>query len=593
MFLAPLILANFSLRLTNKIVSIKHFFMQKTDLLVKQINDLIESGEIGTKEELAKVKLRLSEKIGLGRIPTNPDILAKIKNPSHKTKWLLSIKPLRTLSGVAPIAVMTKPWKCPHGVCIYCPGGIGSPFGDVPQSYTGHEPATMRGISNGYDSYLQTLNRITQYYAMAHNPEKIELIIMGGTFPAMPIEYQNNFVLNSFKALNDFSSWFLEPEFQFQKFNLYLEETKTSAEDWKLKMLGKRSVESSKQALVHEQKKNEVAKARIVTMCIETKPDWCMEPHINQMLDLGATRVELGVQTLDENVLKFTNRGHSIADTIEATRLLKDSGLKVTYHFMPGLPFTVKEKDVAMLRELFVNQDYRPDGLKIYPCMVMPGTALAKLYENGKYEPLSTEEAAEIIAEAKKYFPEYTRIHRVQRDIPAKFSLKGIDKNNLRQVVEKKCGEKGIKCRCIRCREFGLNSKRKVLEPKIELVERQYKASKGVEFFISFEDVANDLLIGFCRLRFPFKPFRSEFTSSTAVVRELHVFGAQVGIGKKNAESQQHKGFGQKLVKRAEQIAKENFGADKLLVISGVGVREYYRKKLGYESDGPYMAKKL
>ncbi|MEM4261725.1 MAG: tRNA uridine(34) 5-carboxymethylaminomethyl modification radical SAM/GNAT enzyme Elp3, partial [Candidatus Diapherotrites archaeon] len=490
--------------------------MQKVDLLVSEINRLIVEGKIKSKVELAKAKLRISEKLGLSEIPTNPDILAKLVNPSNEAKAILSIKPLRTLSGVAPIAIMTKPWRCPHGTCIYCPGGIGSPFGDVPQSYTGHEPATMRGVSNNFESYLQALNRITQYYATAHYPEKIELIIMGGTFPAMPVEYQYNFVLNAFKALNDFSEWFFEPNFNEAKFNEFLQGSKASSENWKSKMLRNRSNECSVEALQREHLRNEVAKTKIVTMCVETKPDWCKESHIDHMLELGTTRVELGVQTLDNNVLKFTNRGHTLYDTIEATRLLKDSGLKVTYHFMPGQPLSSKENDIRMLRELFENDDYKPDGLKIYPCMVMPGTALAKLYEKGKFEPLSTDEAAEIIAEAKRYFPEYTRIYRVQRDIPVKFSLSGVDKNNLRQIIEKKCVEKGIKCRCIRCREIGINRAKKIKEPKLDFVERHYTASRGSEVFISFEDVSNDLLIGFCRLRIPYKPFRKEFTDSTA-----------------------------------------------------------------------------
>ncbi len=567
--------------------------MEKSELLVRELSRLIEEGKVSSRDELARAKLRLSGELGLSKVPTNPDILAKIKNPSVKVLSLLSVKPLRTLSGVAPVAIMTRPWRCPHGVCIYCPGGLGSFFGDVPQSYTGHEPATMRGLKNDYSAYLQSFNRISQYYATGHNPEKVELIIMGGTFPAMPLGYQNNFVLNAFKAFNDFSDDFFDTGFNKSSFNSYFGRSKSGHGEQKKFLVERQSSESSDKALFREQERNETSAIRVVTMCIETKPDWCKEAHISQMLKLGATRVELGVQTLDEEVLRFTNRGHSLSDTVEATRLLKDSGLKVTYHFMPGQPFTSMENDISMLKELFDNESFRPDGLKIYPCMPMPGTALGRLYEVGKFVPLSTDEAAEIISEATSSFPEYTRVHRVQRDIPVKFALGGIDKNNLRQIVDKKCVEKGIKCRCIRCREVGINSAKKVKESNIELVERRYRASKGVEVFLSFEDSANDLLIGFCRLRMPFEPFRPEFTNSTAVIRELHVFGSQVGIGKKSLDSEQHKGFGVSLVRMAEQIAKESFGADKLLVISGVGAREYYKNKLGYVRDGIYMAKML
>ncbi len=509
------------------------------------------------------------------------------------------------------MAIMTRPFRCPHGTCVYCPGGIGSPFGDVPQSYTGHEPATMRGKSNNYDAYLQTMNRLAQYYSTGHDPEKIELIIMGGTFPATPIDYQKEFIAGAFRAANDFSEMFFAKTGKGQKFsrekfwvmnsrqkNLEKgahgnangkENTKKFAE----KVIP-RNPEKQLFSVEAEHLRNEKANVRIVTMCIETKPDWGKERHINGMLGLGATRVELGAQSLYDEVLKFTNRGHTVEDTVEATQLLKDSALKVTYHMMPGQPLSTKEKDIQMLRELFENPLFRPDGLKIYPCMVMPGTALAKQYAQGKFMPLGTEEAAEIIAEAKKFFPEYTRIHRVQRDIPTKFSLGGIDKNNLRQIIERKLAEKGLKCRCIRCRESGINSEKGIAPDysNTRLSEMNYDASRGKETFISFEDRTNDLLLGFCRLRMPYKPFREEFTEATACIRELHVFGAQVGIGKENAESAQHRGFGKKLVQRAEEIAAAQFGAEKMLVISGVGAREYYRK-LGYEMEGAYMAKNI
>ncbi len=344
-----------------------------------------------------------------------------------------------------------------------------------------------------------------------------------------------------------------------------------------------------------EHLRNEKAKIRIVTMCIETKPDWALEEQANSMLGLGTTRVELGAQSLYNDVLQFTNRGHTIEDTIDATRLLKDSGLKVTYHMMPGQPKSTTQKDIDMFKQLFENPDYRPDGLKIYPCMVMPGTALAALFEKGRFTPQTTEEAADTIAEAYKFFPEYTRVHRVQRDIPTKLALSGVDKNNLRQIVEQKIGEKGIKSREIREREAGISTGKgkEIRLENVELKEMHYEASKGEEVFLSFEDTQSDVLLGFCRLRNPFKPFRKEFTENTACIRELHIFGTQVNIGSRKEASQQHRGYGKKLVERAEEIAREKFGSDKMLVISGVGAREYYSKKLGYEKDGIYMAKKI
>ncbi len=552
------------------------------------ILDKIESGEINSKIKLNLAKLETGRKLGIRNMPSNPDILSHSNNPSKKTSILLSIKPLRTLSGVAPVAIMTKPIKCPHGTCLYCPGGPNSSFGSVPQSYTGNEPATMRAINNNYDAYRQTTNRISQYYATGHNPEKVELIIMGGTFPSFEDQYQNEFIAGAFGAINDFSEHFFDSKkFDSKKFN------KTFMKDGKCFSENTREIMKTKNnhSLKEEHAKNEKANIRIVTLCIETRPDWSKENEINKMLTLGATRVELGVQSIYNKVLDYVNRGHGVEETIEATRLLKDSGLKVTYHVMPGLPKSTKEMDIGMFKEIFENPDFRPDGLKIYPCMVMPGTGLEKLYNSKKFRPLETEEAAEIISEAGKYFPYYTRVHRIQRDIPTKFSMGGIDKNNLRQIAEKKMEEKGIILKDIRKRETGINKKINTeIEP--ELIIRKYEASKGQEFFISFEDKKNDLISGFCRLRKPYKPFRKEFTENTACIRELHVFGSALGIGK-HGESEQHKGLGMKLIKEAEKIALEELDCKKLLIISGVGAREYYSKKLNYSRDGVYMSKKL
>ncbi|HIH09315.1 MAG TPA: tRNA uridine(34) 5-carboxymethylaminomethyl modification radical SAM/GNAT enzyme Elp3 [Candidatus Diapherotrites archaeon] len=563
---------------------------EKTKEYCRQVLAEIRKGKIKGREGLEKLKLQAGKRLGIGRLPSNPDILMQAGKISPQAAKLLSIKPLRTLSGVAPVAIMARPQGCPHGKCIYCPGGPNSAFGDVPQSYTGHEPATMRGIANNFDPYLQAMNRISQFYATGHCPQKLELIIMGGTFPAMPQQYQEEFVAGAFAAANDFSQkFFRKEEFMQEKFGKYF-----SAENGPF--MPKKELQKRETGTVEkEHERNEKAKVRIVTLCIETKPDWSLEPHINGMLRLGATRVELGVQSLSDKVLGFANRGHTLKDTVEATRLLRDSGLKVTSHMMPGLPMSTKDSDIDMFRELFENPDYRPDALKIYPCMVMPGTALEKMYRAGKFSPQGTQEAAQIIAQAKRFFPEYMRVHRIQRDIPAKFSAGGIDKNNLRQIVEAECKKRGIRCRCIRCRESGISTLAGIETDysKVGLVEREYEASMGREVFISYEDLKNDTILGFCRLRMPYKPFRREFCANTACIRELHVFGPQLGIGEQSGKGEQHRGFGIRLVERAEEIAAGKFDAKKMLVISGVGAREYYRKKLRYERDGIYMGKKI
>jgi len=319
-------------------------------------------------------------------------------------------------------------------------------------------------------------------------------------------------------------------------------------------------------------------------LTLETRPDYAKLKHANEMLRLGCTRVELGVQTIYDKALKKIERGHSVEDSIESTRILKDLGLKINYHVMPGLPGITPKQDLEALKKLFTDMKFRPDMLKIYPCMVLKGTKLYKEWKKGKFKPITTDKAAKLIAEFKKYVPEYVRIMRVQRDIPTFMTEAGVDKTNLRQYVEKELKNKGIECRCIRCREIG-RQKQDVKDYEIRLIE--YDASWGKEFFISAEK--NDAIIGFCRLRFPLKQLRKEITRWSALIRELHVYGETTKIGKEGKT--QHRGIGKELLKTAEKIAKEN-NYRKIIVISGIGVRNYYRK-LGYKKEGVYMVKSL
>ena len=303
------------------------------------------------------------------------------------------------------------------------------------------------------------------------------------------------------------------------------------------------------------------------------------------MLKLGTTRVEVGAQSLYDEVLKITNRGHTVKDTIESTQLLKDSFLKVTYHMMPGLPLSNKQRDIEMFKELFANQDFRPDSLKIYPCLVMPGTGLYQLWKQGKFNPINLEEAADIITEAKKYIPEYVRIMRIQRDIPTKVTAAGVERTNLRQYVNDLLIKKGISCNCIRCRE---PRNKEIDFNKVKIHKNIYEASKGTEIFLSAE--SKNVLLGFCRLRIPYKPFRKEITQNSAGIRELHVYGTATALGERGIV--QHRGIGKDLLRYAEEIAKDNYDIKKMLVISGIGVREYY-SNLGYKKEDPYMIKLL
>ena len=431
--------------------------------------------------------------------------------------------------------------------------------------------------------------------------DKVELIIMGGTFIAQPKRYRDEFVAYSLKAMNDFSDRFYSRGssggFRFEEFKTFFGlpgnignlERIGSIRKALLKLKGKADLE-------REQKRNERSRIRCVAMCLETRPDYCKEEHIDEMLRLGATRVEMGVQSLDNTVLKKVERGHTVEDSIAATALLKDSLFKVGYHMMPGLPGVTAAKDLNGLKRLFSDESFRPDALKIYPCMVMPGTKLFEEYKKGRFKPLTTEKAAELIAEIKRYVPEYCRIMRVQRDIPTTATEAGVDRTNLRQYVDRLLKEKGIKCRCIRCRE---PKGRAVSIKNLRIKAIKYEASGGTEIFIAAEDPKKDILAGFCRLRIPLNQFRKELKGKTAGIRELHVYGEMAGIGEKElvgegsrAGKVQHKGIGKRLLAEAERLALHEFGRNKMVIISGIGVRGYYRK-LGYRREGPYMSKIL
>ena len=560
-----------------------------------EIIELIKNNK-PNKKQLAIEKVKLCRKYHLKKIPTDIEIMlhANIKDIPKIRKFLLT-KPTRTISGVAVCAIMTKPIACPHGKCIYCPGGPKSVFGSVPQSYTGKEPAARRAIRNKYNAYLQVMNRLEQYIVASHVPDKIELIIMGGTFPSFPKSYQEDFIKNAVQAMNDFSSLFIKNSaLNLIKFKGFFQlpgdiTNKKRTKDIHRKLLKIKN--NRKTTLEKEQLKNEKSGIRCVGLTIETRPDYGKLKQANEMLRLGCTRVELGIQTVYDKVLEKIERGHSVNDSIESTRILKDLGFKINYHVMPGLPGVTEKQDLAALKTLFKDENFKPDMLKIYPCMVMKGTKLFEDWKKGNFKPLTTKKAAELIAEFKKYVPEYCRIMRIQRDIPTFLTSSGIDRTNLRQYVEKICKEKNIKCRCIRCREARFSPIKNININNIKIKIVEYEASKGKEFFIAAEDEKNDVLFGYCRLRFPSQSLRKEITKDSALIREIHIDSIAIQIGKKSKESFQHRGIGKKLMKLAEEIAKNN-NKNKVVVISGIGAKQYFAK-LGYKHDGPYMSKML
>ena len=544
-----------------------------------------------SKQEISNLKTQLCRKYKID-IPTDIRILLSADAKDRKLLKHLITKPTRTISGVAVCAIMTKPIKCPHGKCAICPGGPGSIFGNMPQSYTGKEPAARRAIRNNFDPYLQVMNRLEQYIMTGHVPDKLELIIMGGTFPSFKKTYQDYFIKYALKAMNDFSKMFFRNDnLNLENFKKFFEMPGNFQDDARVKRIQNKLIKlKNKTTLEKEQKRNENSKIRCVGLTIETRPDFAKQKHANQMLRLGATRVELGVQTAYDNILEKIERGHTVKDSIDATKTLKNLGFKINYHMMIGLPGSGRKKDINSFKKIFSDQSFRPDMLKIYPCMVLKGTKLYELWKDKKYIPTTTEEAVGIITEIKRFVPLYVRIMRVQRDIPTYLTEAGVNKTNLRQYIEKELKEKKIKCNCIRCREIGHKlQKEKINLKNIKLKVLEYDASNGKEFFISYEDVKNNALIGFCRLRFPSQSLRKEITNKSALIRELHVFGSAISIGKKG--DIQHAGYGKKLLKKAEDISGKN-KKNKIVVISGIGVRNYYRK-LGYKKQGPYMVKYL
>lgn len=531
-------------------------------------------------DQTLKLRRKLCRKYHPRELPTIAQILLNAKPNQLKHLKHLITKPTRTISGVSVIAIMTKPIKCPHGKCIMCPGGPDSYFGNIPQSYTGNEPATMRAIRNKFDPYLQVFNRLEQYIVLDHFPDKVELIIMGGTFPSFKKSYQEEFVKYALKAMNDFGKLFFKNGIldfkKFKKFfelpcNINSEERTKRIQSKILKLKGKTTLEK-------EQKRNEKVLIRNVGTTLESRSDYAEQKHCNQMLKLGCTRLELGIQSIYNESLKKIKRGHTVEDSVKAMRTLKDLGFKINVHYMLGLPESSPKKDLEGLKTLFSDERFRPDMLKIYPCIILKGTKLYELYKKKKFKPITINQVIKILSEFKKQVPMYVRIMRIQRDIPVQVIEAGIKRTNLRQYIKQKC-------KCIRCREVGRF--KKYGKPSIKIIE--YKASQGKEFFISFED-KNNILFGFCRLRIPSQTLRKEITKDTAIIRELHVYGTATQIGKKGAI--QHKGLGKKLIKKAEEIAKKN-GMKKMLIISGIGVRTYYSSKLRYKKDGHYMSKLL
>jgi elongator complex protein 3 len=545
------------------------------------IKKLIGS-KIKNQAGLNKLKRKIAKQFKID-CPSNVTLLKiyhkllKNKNikPSKEIEVLLKTRPVRSLSGIVNISVLTKSYPCP-GKCIFCPTEKG-----LPKSYLSGEPAVERAKTLSFDPYLQVQKRIEMLKSQGHPTDKIELRIVGGTWSVYPKQYQTYFIKKCFQACNDFEKSKLK-----------------STPRTKTKFLAR----GQKLRDVH--KKNEKAKNRIVGLSIETRPDYITEKEIIRLRKLGVTLVEMGVQTVFDDILKKSQTDLTIKKIARATKLLKDAGFKVLYQVMPNLPGSNIEKDFKAFQIMFKDQRFKPDWLKIYPCVVSKKAKLFQLWKKNKYRPYSKKELINLLIKIKKNLPYWVRITRLFRDIPAQKIVAGCKASNLREIIHQEMKKQNLACHCIRCREVkkGYNP-----QEKEYLLREDYNASDGKEIFLSFENKKRTKLFSLLRLRVPSFHYssKSHFINAlkeAAIIREIQTFGLQVPItsdknnqGNKKDKSHisaQHKGLGKKLIKEAERITKKGFGFKRIAVISGVGARQYY-KKLGYKLENTYMIKRL
>ncbi len=461
---------------------------------------------------------------------------------------------VRTLSGIANITVLMKEFTCP-GKCIFCPTQPG-----MPKSYFSTQPAMLRAVRNEFDAYRQVKTRLNGLKAQGHDTTKIDVRTAGGTWSSYPVDYQEEFIKGIYLALNEGPGEFTDPDNVKQALN-----------------------EATLEELI---KVNETTDSRCVGLWVETRPDWVTEDEIRRLRRYGVTGIELGIQTTNDEVNEFNLRGHGLAESIKATQMCRDAGLKICHHIMPNLPKSDLESDLKTVRDLFNKDILCPDYIKVYPCIVTPFTELAEMIKKDPsvYTPYNDEELFQILIETKSLVPEYCRIIRILRDFPSDLVIKGTKTLNMRQILK----NKGITCRCVRCREIqGHEIGETVLKDQV------YQANQGEERFITVEDPAQDKLIAILRLRLTTKKTIFPELQGAALVRELHVYGQQKTLATRESQGSntQHKGFGKQLMAKAEATAKEA-GYKKIAVIAAVGTREYY-KKLGYRREGTYMLKSL
>lgn len=486
-----------------------------------------------------------------------------IRLPSDKEKKLLEglkMKKIRTMSGVTPVAILTKPYPCP-GNCVYCPNDP-----NMPKSYLSAEPGAQRALQNQFDPYLQVYNRLLAYKNIGHPTDKVELIVLGGTWSFYSQNYQRWFIKRTFEAMNDFNS----------RRNKYLnvsddiKEKKTTWEDL---------------FIVH--KKNEKARSRCVGLVLETRPDFMDEKEALNLRKLGCTKVQIGVQSLDDRILDLNKRGHKVGATRKAFEILRSAGFKIHAHWMPNLYGSTPTKDIEDFKKLFSDPSFCPDELKIYPCSLINNTELYQLYKEKKWKPYTEKQLINVLANCFEITPRYCRLSRVVRDISSGDIVAGNKKSNFRQIVDDFLKIKNIKVSEIRSREIRNEN---VLYSELELKSTVYKTTNSTEYFLEYVN-KEDKIVGFLRLSLPKKENNIKELRDSAIIREVHVYGESLNLGETDMGKPQHLGIGSNLIKKAESITLEN-GFKKISVISSIGTREYYSKR-GYKLGNLYQKKKI
>lgn len=549
--------------------------MNHSQIFLRRLYDLISSGSSVDEKTYAKMKNEFSSEFSISN-ERNIDLIEAYRElvssgeieKNKELERVISRRKVRTESGVAVITCLTKPFPCP-GKCVYCPSEP-----NMPKSYLSNQPAAMRAVLNHFDPFNQTQNRLASLMVTGHDTSKVEVIVIGGTWSFLPKDYQEDFIRQIYNGLN-------QP--------VDREKLNTQGNFFKIPKIEQIENLSLESAL----KKNETAEHRCVGMTLETRPDFITVDEIQRFRKYGCTRVELGVQSLNDEVQKITKRGHDVARVRKATQLLRDAGFKIAYHLMPGLPGSNHDIDMESVRMAFTDPDFLPDLVKFYPCMVVNFSELAETFKRGEFTPLTDEDLKPLLIEMKRLVPRFTRITRLVRDIPAESVLGGCKTINMRQLIQADMEKQGITCQCIRCREIKADT---VDAKNVEMRRLNYKANGGDEIFLTFDEKEKDKLISLLRLRIPSQYFTKEAhflpeLENCALIREVHTYGIQTVVGGSDGNTQ-HFGFGRKLLAEAERIAQEEYGLKKIAVIAGTGVREYYRK-FGYELKGTYMVKEI